>query len=102
MRISDWSSDVCSSDLPNVSVAMQGNSTLRNVDPHNLIAVMLTGIDAQKFTGTQAMQAMPGFAAKLDDREMTELTNYLRVEWGGQKGDVTPETVAAIRKQVSK
>jgi mono/diheme cytochrome c family protein len=83
---------------PNISVAMQANTTVRNADPHNLISVMLSGIDAQKFTGTQAMQAMPGFASKLNDRQMAELANYLRVAWGGQKGDVTPAMVANIRK----
>jgi len=83
---------------PNVSVAMQANSTLRDGDAHNLIAVMLGGIAAQKFTGDQAMQSMPGFAARLNDREMADLANYLRATWGGQRADVTPEMVAAIRK----
>src|SRR3546814_14792963 len=54
---------------PNVSVAMQGKSTLRNVDPHNLIAVMLTGNDAENFTGTPPMKATPGFATKHAYRE---------------------------------
>ena len=83
---------------PNVAVAMDGNTTLRNADPHNLIAVMLKGIDEQKFPGNQAMQAMPGFAGKLNDREMADLANYLRVSWGGQKADVQPEAVKALRK----
>lgn len=82
---------------PNVSIAMVANSTLRDADPHNLVAVMLDGIGAQTFTGNAAMQAMPGFASRLDDQAMADLANYLRVTWGGRKGDVTPAMVAGMR-----
>jgi cytochrome c553 len=34
---------------PHVAVSMQGNSTLRQADPHNLIAAMLDGVDAAEF-----------------------------------------------------
>jgi mono/diheme cytochrome c family protein len=43
------------------------------------------------------MQAMPGFADKLSDAEAAALANYLRVTWGGQKGDVTADAVRALR-----
>jgi len=63
---------------PHVAVSMQGNSTLRQADPHNLIAAMLDGVDAAEFAGTKSMQAMPGFAATLSDDELARLANYLR------------------------
>src|SRR3546814_19412765 len=44
---------------PNVSVALQGKSTLRNVDTHHLLEVLITGIHSQKFPGTPATQAKP-------------------------------------------
>ena len=43
------------------------------------------------------MQAMPGFADKLSDAEAAALANYLRVTWGGQTGDVTADSVRALR-----
>jgi mono/diheme cytochrome c family protein len=43
------------------------------------------------------MQAMPGFSDKLSDGEAAALANYLRVIWGGQKGDVTSDAVRALR-----
>jgi mono/diheme cytochrome c family protein len=43
------------------------------------------------------MQAMPGFSGKLSDAEAAALANYLRVTWGGQKGDVTPAAVRVLR-----
>ena len=49
----------------------QGNSTLRQADPHNLIVAMLS------------------------DDDLAHLANYLRVGWGGQPGDVTVANVKA-------
>jgi mono/diheme cytochrome c family protein len=82
---------------PNVAVAMRGNSTVRDIDPRNLVVSTLDGIAEQRFTGNAAMQAMPGFARKLSDNEIADLANYLRASWGGQPGDVTPEAVKALR-----
>jgi mono/diheme cytochrome c family protein len=83
--------------VPNTVVAMRDNSTLRLVDPRNLIVAMLDGIGAENFPHRASMQAMPGFSDKLSDAEAAALANYLRVTWGGQKGDVTPAAVRALR-----
>jgi mono/diheme cytochrome c family protein len=83
--------------MPNTVVAMRENSTLRLADPRNLIVVILGGIAAEDFPHLQSLQAMPGFADKLNDDQAAGLANYLRVTWGGQKGDVTPEAVHAVR-----
>lgn len=83
--------------MPNTVVAMRNNSTLRLADPRNLIVAMLDGIGAENFPHRQSMQAMPGFADKLSDAEAAALANYLRVTWGGQKGDVTADAVRALR-----
>jgi mono/diheme cytochrome c family protein len=83
--------------VPNTVVAMRNNSTLRLADPRNLIVAMLDGIGAENFPHRESMQAMPGFSDKLNDGDAAALANYLRVTWGGQKGDVTPATVRALR-----
>lgn len=83
--------------MPNTVVAVRNNSTLRLADPRNLIVAMLDGIGAENFPHRQSMQAMPGFADKLSDAEAAALANYLRVTWGGQKGDVTADAVRALR-----
>jgi mono/diheme cytochrome c family protein len=83
--------------VPNTVVAMRGNSTLRLADPRNLIVAMLDGIGSENFPHRESMQAMPGFSDKLSDGEAAALANYLRVTWGGQKGDVTAATVQALR-----
>ena len=73
------------------------NSTLRLADPRNLIVTMLDGIGAENFPHRESMQAMPGFSDKLSDEDAAALANYLRVTWGGQKGDVTAAVVRALR-----
>jgi mono/diheme cytochrome c family protein len=58
---------------------------------------MLDGIGPENFPGRASMQKMPSFADKLNDSDAAALANYLRVTWGGQKDDVTPAMVRALR-----
>ena len=83
--------------VPNTVVAMRNNSTLRLADPRNLVVAMLDGIGSENFPHRESMQKMPGFSDKLSDNEAAALANYLRVTWGGQKDDVTPAMVRALR-----
>lgn len=83
---------------PNVTVALNGNSTIRNAQAHNLIHVILAGVQAKQFPNDQGRQEMPGFSAKLNDQQVADLANYLRVNWGGQNANVQPADVASIRK----
>ena len=87
---------------PHVAVAMKGNTTLRNADAHNLIVSMLDGIAAQKFPGTDSLQAMPGFAGTSSDDELAQLSNYLRATWSGQPGDVSAEQVKKLREKAER
>ncbi|WP_321797108.1 cytochrome c [Caballeronia sp. J97] len=82
---------------PHVAVGMNGNSTLRQSDPRNLLVSMLDGIEAQRFPGVENMQHMPGFAQTYSDEQIAQLANYLRATWGGQPGDVTAEKVKSLR-----
>jgi mono/diheme cytochrome c family protein len=85
-----------------VAVAMAGNSTLRQGDAHNLVVSVLDGIAAQRFTGHERMQDMPGFAGELSDAEIADLSNYLRTRFAGLPGDVQPAAVAALRQPAAK
>ncbi|UAN56556.1 cytochrome c [Serratia sp. JSRIV004] len=84
--------------IPHVAVAMRDNATLRQPDGKNLIVSVLDGLPAQQFPGNESMQSMPGFADRLDDAQIAELVNYLRVTWGGLPVDITAEQVKALRK----
>jgi mono/diheme cytochrome c family protein len=85
--------------VPNTVVAMRNNSMLRLPDPRNLIVAMLDGIGWENFPHSESMEAMPGFSDKLSDDEAAALANYLRVTFGGQKGDVTAADVRALRRE---
>ena len=82
---------------PHVAVAMKGNTTVRNADPHNLIAVTLDGIEAQHFGRKESMQPMPGFANRLTDKEVADLSNFLRASWGGQAANISESQVKDLR-----
>ncbi|SAK91687.1 gluconate 2-dehydrogenase (acceptor) [Caballeronia glebae] len=82
---------------PHVAVGMDGNSTLRQADPRNLVVSTLDGIEAQRFPGVENMQHMPGFAQTYSDEQIAQLANYLRTTWGGQPGDVTADKVKSLR-----
>ena len=82
---------------PHVAIAMIGNSTLRDADPHNLIVNVLDGLPTQDFPGLERRQDMPGFARELDDGEVAGLANYLRATWGGQPADVDAQVVRGLR-----
>lgn len=83
---------------PHVAVPLKGNSSVRNADPHNLVAVTLDGIKAQHFGERESMQEMPGFG-KLSDKEVADLSNYMRGGWGGVSAKVTEAQVQAIRAE---
>jgi mono/diheme cytochrome c family protein len=82
---------------PHVTVAIQGNSTVRQENPQNLIRAVLLGLPEVHFPGLERRQAMPGFAGDLSDAEIAALANYLRASWGGKPADVTVAAVAAYR-----
>jgi len=78
---------------------MRDNATLRQPDAKNLIVSVLDGLPAQQFPNGESMQSMPAFGERLDDAQVAELVNYLRVTWGGLPADITAEQVKALRKK---
>ncbi len=83
--------------IPHVAVPMATNASLRLASPRNLIRSVLYGIPAQSFPGLERMEAMPAFAELLDDRELADLSNWMRAQWGGQEPTVTVEDIAKLR-----
>lgn len=72
--------------VPNVAVALRANTSVRDPGPHNLIVAILDGLPEHDFPGLARMQAMPGFAAELDDAAVAALASWLRQQFGGQSG----------------
>jgi mono/diheme cytochrome c family protein len=73
-----------------------GNPAVTATEPYNVIAVMLQGLPSSGGYG-----AMPSFAGRLSDREVADLTNYVRTSWGNQADpNASPKMVAAWRATV--
>lgn len=83
--------------VPHVAVALAGNSTLRDVNPHNLIIAILDGIPEHAYGNVERLQAMPGSARELADADVAALANWLRVRWGDQKPTVDAALVRVLR-----
>jgi len=83
--------------VPHVAVALRGNSSVRDADPHNLVVAILDGLPEHDFPGLERMQPMPGFARDLDDADVAALANWLRVRYGAQAGSVQADAVRAVR-----
>ncbi|MGO3892591.1 MAG: c-type cytochrome, partial [Paenalcaligenes sp.] len=58
------------------------------------------GIPTQTFTGNQRMYAMPPFSHELSDKEIADLSTWMRAEWGGQASAVTIDQVQGIARAV--
>ncbi|VCU70082.1 Alcohol dehydrogenase cytochrome c subunit precursor [Pigmentiphaga humi] len=74
------------------------NSTVRLESPRNLLLSILDGLPGQRLPDGTEIGEMPGFARRLSDDEVAQLTNYLRAAWGGRPGEVAAGDVAKLRE----
>lgn len=85
------------SGQPHTAIAMINNSTVRNIDPNNLIMAIFDGIPAQAFPNNERMAGMPSFIDKLNNQQTADLVNYLRHKWGGIKMDISAQDIQQYR-----
>jgi mono/diheme cytochrome c family protein len=78
--------------------AFAGNGSMLN-DPTNMINALLNGARAPHTADRQTAAGMPSFDWKMNDQQMADMLNYVRNSWGNQAAEVTPQQVAAMRKQ---
>lgn len=83
---------------PHVAPGLRDNSSVRDVDPHNLIVAILDGLPEHDFPGHERMQDMPGFAQDLSDADVAALSTWLRRRYGGQPQPIEAASVARLRK----
>jgi len=86
--------------VPHTAPPMRGNAELRYATAHNLLAIIIDGLPERPLPEGEHFQAMPGYAALLDDRAIADVSNYLRAVWGGAAADVTTQQVAEIRRSM--
>src|SRR3546814_2284433 len=87
MRISDWSSDVCSSDLPGVFPPL-ANSEWVNGKASLTVQIVLHGVTGDlTVNGTHYNGHMPTFKDKLDDAQIAAVVSHIRGSFGNAARD---------------
>ncbi|SDH72196.1 Cytochrome c, mono-and diheme variants [Bradyrhizobium lablabi] len=69
--------------LPLGGLRLALSTAVAGETPANLVNLVVRGIPAS--AGGSARPIMPGFGDILDDRQISDLTNYLRTEFAGKK-----------------
>ena len=77
--------------------ALAGNNALLSDDPSSVISVILRGGQAPVTAGDETGMEMPGFAWRLDDKQVADLATFIRNSWGNQASAVTADQVKEIR-----
>jgi len=87
------------SSSPRVYPPLNGNALLQSADPSSTLRIILDG--AQTVTTPRAPNtgSMPAYAKDLSDREIADVTNYIRNSFGNAALVVTAEQVANARKR---
>jgi mono/diheme cytochrome c family protein len=80
--------------------ALTGSSAIQADNPGTIIHVVLAGARMAAPDTKPTGLAMPGFGWKLDDRQVADVTNYIRHAWGNRAPLVDAGAVAEVRKQI--
>jgi mono/diheme cytochrome c family protein len=85
------------SGAPRIYPPLPGNALLQSADPSSTLRIILDG--AQTVTTPRAPNtgSMPPYK-QLSDRQVADVTNYIRHSWGNTATLVTPEQVAKARR----
>ena len=70
--------------------------------PKRIEMILLKGLQGPVHVKGQVFNgAMPAWGALLTDKKIAAVLTYIRSEWGNTAGEITPEQVAAVRKEVA-
>jgi mono/diheme cytochrome c family protein len=86
------------SGAPRIYPPLPGNANLQSADPSSTLRVILDGAETVTTPRAPNAGSMPAYAAKLSDRQIADVTNFIRNSWGNAAPLVTPEQVAKARK----
>ena len=86
------------SGAPRVYPPLPDNANLQSADASSTLRIILDG--AQTVTTPRAPNkgSMPGYAAKMTDQQIADVTNYIRNAWGNAAPLVTADQVAKARR----
>ncbi len=76
---------------------LNGASIVRADNPAGLISTVLNGAATPTTHNAPSVLYMPGFAARLSDRQVADLTTFVRQGWGNDAPAVTVDQVKKVR-----
>jgi mono/diheme cytochrome c family protein len=77
---------------------LAGNGVVQAADPISLISIILNGASTPRTRCAPAQFAMPSFASRLSDQDVTDVVNFIRSSWGNHASSTTAREVAQVRK----
>ena len=86
--------------LAHVFPPLTGSSAIQADQAGTVIHVVLAGARMAAPDTKPTGLAMPGFGWKLNDRQVADVTNYIRHAWGNRAPLIDAGTVAKVRKQI--
>jgi mono/diheme cytochrome c family protein len=76
---------------------MANNPTVLADDPTSVIHLILNGSRLPSTPQAPSDLAMPGFGWRLSDKDVADLSNFIRNSWGNKSSKVTEDQVSRIR-----
>ncbi|WP_422387574.1 c-type cytochrome [Erwinia aphidicola] len=80
--------------------ALAVNSAVNSADPAGLISIVLNGATQPASSSPGPYYSMPGFAGRLNDRQIADVLSFIRSSWGNQSAAVPETAVSVLRKQL--
>jgi mono/diheme cytochrome c family protein len=86
---------------PTLFPPLAGSAVTQQRDPTTLLHLILAGGRAGPTPTRPSALSMPSFAWKLTDREIADVTTYVRNSWGNRSDPVSANAVASLRKALA-
>jgi mono/diheme cytochrome c family protein len=86
------------SGSPRIYPPLPGNANLQSADALSTLRIILDGAETVTTPRAPNKGSMPAYAAKMTDREIADVTNYIRNSWGNAAPLVTADQVAKARR----
>ena len=87
------------SGAPRIYPPLPGNANLQSADPSSTLRVILDGAETVTTPRAPNKGSMPGYADKMSDQQIADVTTYIRNSWGNAAPAVSPAQVAKARRK---
>ena len=87
------------SGAPRIYPPLPGNANLQSADALSTLRIILDGAETVTTPRAPNKGSMPGYAAKMTDQQIADVTNYMRNAWGNAAPLVTADQVAKARRK---